>query len=156
MFDPELYVGQVKKRIHSCRGATINYFLGPLVSPSSAETSWDRWETIHWRARIEWVANKEILDVVDSWSRKRRSQIMHDFRYQFMEASGACIFRVDTHGDEIPYEETCHIHLGSDDDEAFEEGDPRIKGLKLSEIDFLKAFGWVHKYLKHDKKMPWE
>ena len=77
---------------------------------------------------------------------------MHNFSYQFMHADGSCIFRLDTHGEEIPYDGTCHIHIGLD---QFEDDDSDLHGLSLAERNFLDAFSWAHKYLK-GKKMPWE
>jgi hypothetical protein len=148
MFDAEKYIAQVQNRLRSCRNAQIQYSLGPKVAP---EGPWDKWEAIVWRLRIQWGGNGEILQVVDAWVRKR-GPVMHDFSYHFMEADGTCIFRVDTHGQQIPYESPCHIHIGS---QTFESGAPELHGLSLANVNFLNMFGWVHKYLK-GKKMPWE
>jgi hypothetical protein len=150
MFDAEEYFAQVEKRLRSCRGAKIDPY-GPKVTPVE---SWEKWEAIVWRAHICWEGQGEVLEVVDAWSRRRKKRVMHDFSYHFMCSDGSCIFRLDTHGHEIPYDGPCHIHIGPGE-EAFEDGDVRLKGLTLAGLNFLDAFGWVHKYLKA-KKLPWE
>jgi hypothetical protein len=148
VFDAEKYFAQVDNRLRSCRGAKVDS-QGPKVTPVGG---WERWEVILWRAQMEWEKSGETLNVVDAWTRKRRKQVMHNFSYQFMQADGSCIFRLDTHGEEIPYDGTCHIHIGLD---QFEDDDSDLHGLSLAERNFLDAFSWAHKYLK-GKKMPWE
>lgn len=146
MFDVEEYFSQVDNRLRSCRDAKI-YSDGPKVTPVGG---WETWELIVWRASIEWAKHGMKLAVFDAWTRRRKKRIMRNFSYHFMRDEGACIFRLDTHGNEVPYSDPCHIHIG---ERTFEDGDADLRGLSLSELSFLDAFGWIHKHLK-GKKCP--
>jgi hypothetical protein len=69
-----------------------------------------------------------------------------------MEQNGKCIFRFDTHGDELALGQPCHMHIG---DKKFEDDDAALHGFRLSAVDFLLAHGFVHLHLKN-KKLPWQ
>ncbi len=74
-----------------------------------------------------------------------------------MQADGTLIFRLDSHGNEIPYDGTCHIHIGQQEDSemVLKDDDARLRGHRLSKITFLDAFNLVHRHLK-GKEMPWD
>jgi hypothetical protein len=148
MFNAEEYFALVEDRLRSTKDAEIDSS-GPTVTPS-----WDKWEVIVWRATIEWIKRDEVLQIVDAWSRRRRALVMHDFSYHFMRANGECIFRIDSHGEEIPYEGACHVHVGPNED-PIKDGDSRLHGHPLCAITFEEAFKLVHKHLK-GRKMPWD
>ena|SRR5271157_2530664 len=149
MFNAEEYFALVEDRLRSTKDAEVTSF-GPIVTPN-----WDRWEVILWRGKIEWLKRDEVLQIVDGWSRKRRAQVMHDFSYHFMRTDGECIFRIDSHGEEIPYEGPCHVHIGPHEDQIIEDGDPRLREYSLRAVDFEEVFKLVHKHLK-GRKLPWD
>jgi hypothetical protein len=72
----------------------------------------ERWEVITLNALIRWPSG-EVLDVLDAFARGRRNTLMRTFSYHFMHGTGDLIFRLDTHGDSIPYDGKCHIHVMS-------------------------------------------
>jgi hypothetical protein len=149
MFDAEEYFAQVEKQLGSCR-ATVGVD-GPHYFPDQ-----EKWEAIHFNVIIEFPSG-EILEVGDYWQRRRRNVLLHTFHYQFMQADQTRIFRLDSHGGEIPYDGKCHVHVGPEGakEMTFEDDDSRLRGYRLSEITFLNAFALVHHYLK-GKKMPWD
>ena len=69
--------------------------------------------------------------MLDCWQRRRRNVLMHTFHYQFMGADGAVIFRLDTHGGEIPYDGTCHVHVGPEGpkEKILEDDDSRLHAI---------------------------
>lgn len=149
MFDAEEYFEQVAKELESCRAAMgVD---GPHYFPSL-----HRWEAIQFKLILKFPTG-ELLDVGDYWQRRRRNILTHTFHYQFMQADGTHIFRIDTHGNEIPYDGACHIHLGPDGpkQKTLEDDDSRLHGYRLTEISFLNVFSLVHMYLK-GKPMPWD
>jgi len=95
--------------------------------------------------------------VGDYWQRRRRNVLLRTFHYQFMEADQTRIFRLDSHGGEVPYDGKCHVHIGPEGpkEKILEDDDSRLHGYRLSEITFLDAFKLAHQYLK-GKKMPWD
>jgi hypothetical protein len=149
MFDAEEYFAQVAKQLGSCR-ATVSVD-GPHYFPDQ-----EKWEVIQFNVKIEFPSG-EILEVGDYWQRRRRNLLLHTFQYQFMQADQTCIFRLDSHGGEIPYDGKCHVHVGAKgtEEKTFEDDDSRLRGYRLSEITFLSAFALAHRYLK-GKKMPWD
>ena len=149
MFDAEEYFAQVARQLGSCR-AKIGVD-GPHYFPER-----EKWEAIHFNVIIEFPSG-EILEVGDYWQRRRRNVLLHTFHYQFMQADQTRIFRLDTHGGEIPYDGKCHVHVGPEGpkEKTFEDDDSRLHGYRLSKITFLNAFALAHQYLK-GKKMPWD
>jgi hypothetical protein len=157
MFNAEEYFERVEKHLASCRATTVGVEMG-IDGPHFFPTR-ERWEVITLNALIKWPSG-EILDVLDTWQRRRRNTLMRTFSYHFMHSTGGLIFRLDTHGEEIPYDGKCHIHVRSGARELLlEDDDSRLHGFRLSEIDFLNAFALVHTHLKKqlgDKVMPWD
>jgi hypothetical protein len=149
VFNAEEYFAQIEKELGSCR-ATVGAD-GPRYFPSRAQ-----WDVIQFKVIVEFPGG-EVLDVGDYWQRRGREGLTHTFHYQFMQADGTRIFRLDSHGDEIPYDGTCHIHIGPEDgrDTILEDDDARLHGYRLSGITFLNAFALAHLYIK-GKDMPWD
>jgi hypothetical protein len=155
MFDAKEYFVQVERLLGSCRASTVGIEIvidGPHYLPSL-----EHWEVITFKARIAWPSG-EVLEVLDLWERRdRKWHLMHDFHYQFMQANTDLIFRLDTHGEKIPYDGKCHVHLGPEGpkERILEDDDSRLHGYRLTKIDFLNVFALVHKYLNH-KQMLWD
>jgi hypothetical protein len=104
MFDAEDYFAQVAKHLGSCR-AKVDVD-GPHYFPDRGN-----WEVIQFNVTIEFPTG-EILEVGDYWQRRRRNVLLRTFHYQFMEADQTRIFRLDSHGGEVPYDGKCHVHIG--------------------------------------------
>jgi hypothetical protein len=155
MLDAKEHFVLVERHLGSCRAVTPGIEIGidgPHYSPNV-----EHWEVIMFKALIRWPSG-EVLDALDLWERKeKKGRLMHTFHYQFMQANTDLIFRLDTHGEKIPYDGKCHIHLGPEGpkERILEDDDSRLHGYPLSKVDFLNAFALVHRYLKH-KKMPWD
>jgi hypothetical protein len=149
MFDTEAYFGQVERQLHSCR-AEIGLD-GPHYLPTR-----NRWEAIFFKVIVQFPSG-EVLDVGDYWQRRGREGLTHTFHYQFMEGDGTLIFRLDTHGEEIPYDGKCHVHVGPDDrnETILEDDDARLHGYRLTQTSFINAFALAHLHLK-GKSMPWD
>jgi hypothetical protein len=149
MFDAELYFDQVARELNSCR-ATIGVD-GPHYYPTRS-----KWEAIQFSVIVEFPSG-EVLDVGDYWQRRGRQGLTHTFHYQFMQSDGTRVFRLDTHGEEIPYDGKCHVHLGPEgpQEKTLEDDDARLHGYRLTEISFINAFALAHLHLK-GKKMPWD
>ena len=157
MFDIEEYFARVEKHLGSCRTTTVGVEMGvdgPHFFPSR-----ERWEVITLNALVKWPSG-EVLDVLDTWQRRRRNRLMRTFSYHFMHSTGDLIFRLDTHGEAIPSDGKCHIHVPLGGKEVMlEDDDSRLRGFRLSEIDFLSAFSLVHMHLKKgigENSMPWD
>jgi len=149
VFDAEEYFEQVAKELNSCRGKVGGD--GPHFYPNRA-----KWDAILFNVIVEFPSG-EILDVGDYWQRRGREGLTRTFHYQFMQADGTRVFRLDTHGGEIPYEGACHVHLGPEtsNETVLEDDDARLHGYSLTGISFLNAFALAHRYLK-GKKLPWD
>ena len=125
---------------------------GPYVLPGN--DNWDEWQLIEFRLDCTFVSG-ERLSVIDNYSRKNiNAKIYRLFNFQFMHPSGDLIFRLCTHGEEIPSEDPPHLHPGRDDI-RWHDGDGALKGFELREIGFPEAFKLVHDYLEK-KGLPWE
>lgn len=148
VFDVQEYFAQVQDRLRTCQGDA------KIISSLKIEppNDWERWQLIVWKAKINWEQRGEVLEVLDCWSRRRRKMLMHTFSYHFMKSDGECIFRLDTHGEEIPYHGACHVHIGP---ERLDHDDSRLHGHSLSEMNFVKLLGLVYKHIK-GKKLPWD
>lgn len=149
MFDAERYFETVGQVLATCQDYTEL-----TGDPIKVDPGWSDWQLIVWRTGITF-ASGHFLDVVEIHTKKsfveihgNKKKIVHyrKAKYHFMEQDGSCIFRVDTHQTQIPFNEPCHLHDGEQEIRV-EHGDPRLKGQSLIGIDFLTIFGWIHQHL---------
>ncbi len=147
--DAEAYFEQVERELHSCR-ATVGAN-GPHYYPNR-----NKWEVIKFDVIVQFPSG-EVLDVGDYWQRRGREGLTHTFHYRFVRADGTRIFQLDSHGEDIPYEGKCHVHVGSEEgrETILEDDDARLHGFRLSKISFVDAFALAHLYIK-GKKLPWD
>ena len=150
MFDAVDHFAQVDRRLSSgCRTAVAIEVEGPRFSPTK-----EKWRVITLNLKIEWSTG-EVLEVGDYWQHgEKRNDIHHTFSYQFMQGDGSCIFRLDTEGQEIPYDGVCHLHIGPDET-RFDDDHSQLHGFGLSGITFIEVFALVHRHLK-GRPMPWD
>jgi hypothetical protein len=120
------------------------------VAPENG--GWEAWNIITWDAALKWPTGEEFA--VQDFYRKRKNEVFRAYSYHFMDGQKKCIFRFDTHGELIPLGKACHMHLGGGE-EVLEEGDNKLRGFRLVEMDFLRAHTLIYKHL-NGKKMPWD
>jgi hypothetical protein len=132
-----------------CRTAIALEVEGPHFTPNR-----EKWKVIVLNATIEWPTGEKLV-IGDYWVRgEKRQDVRHTFHYQFMRSDCACIFRLDTEGEEIPYDGKCHLHIGPNE-ERFDDDDSQLHGLRLSEVNLLTVFALVHLHLNGDP-LPWD
>lgn len=150
MFNAADYFEKVEKRLSSgCRTAVARQVEGPHFFPSTEE-----WRLIRLNLRIDW-ATGEVLDVGDYWRRgEGRNEVGHAFHYQFMQADGSCIFRLDTENEEIPYDGVCHLHIGPRET-RFDDDHSQLHGFGLRGITLIEVLKLVHLHL-NGRTMPWD
>ena len=150
MFDAADHFEHVEKRLGSgCRTAVTIEVDGPHFSPPK-----ENWHFITLNLRIEWPTG-EVLEVGDYWRRgEKRNDIGHTFNYQFIQGDNSCIFRLDTEGEEIPYDGVCHLHIGPDET-RFDDDHSQLHGYPLRGITLIEVLKLVHLHL-NDKPMPWD
>ena len=148
MFDAEAYFDAVSKALSTCES------YAEIKNPQlTVRRCWQDWEVIVWRAEIHFSSG-EIADCLEAHERKMRvRKHFRKLKYHFMSEQKECIFRLDTHRSSIPFDEPCHLHVGASEMEI-QDGDPRLCGTSLVEINFLDAFKWIHAYLE-GKPFPW-
>lgn len=71
-----------------------------------------------------------------------------------MQSDNSCIFRFDTEGEEIPYDDVCHLHIGSDAT-RFDDDHSQLHGYPLRGITLIEVLKLVYLHL-NDKPMPWD
>jgi hypothetical protein len=97
----------------------------------------------------------ERLEVFEGYSRKNlKKSIQKNLSYQFMQADGSLIFRIDTHGIEISPEGACHLHIDGEQDLVL-EGNARLNGFSLRDVNFLTVFPIVYDRVE-GRALPWE
>lgn len=116
------------------------------------EGSWDIWQVITWRAKIS-CANGITLEAFE-FHEKINGNHCRKIKYHLMDVNQKCIFRVDTHGETIPLESACHVHVGCDE-VRIDDGDERLGTVSLRGLGFPEIFGWVHASLD-GKRLPWD
>ncbi len=149
--DPKKYFRTFRNTVDSCwfiEGES-KVLEGPKASPS-----WEQWQIITVEIHCRFHSG-ERLEVFEGYTRKNIAKtILHNHSYQFMEASGVPIFRIDTHGLELKVNEPSHLHLGAEETIIL-DGDARLNGFSLARIDFLRVFAIIFDHLE-GREFPWE
>jgi len=149
LFDAEHYFETALQTLASCESYVEIDSRGVEIQGSS----WHAWDVIVWRATVTF-ATGHVLEILESHEKKMKIKHYRKVKYQFMDPDHKCIFRVDTHKTSIPFDESCHLHIG-EDEAVIEEGDPRLQGVSLIGIDFLTISSWVHQHLD-GKLLIWQ
>ena len=105
-----------------------------------------------WAAEITFDTG-DVLEVLET-HKISGSSVQFGFNYHFMDVERKCRFRLDTHGQEYPPGEPCHVHVG-ENEQIVENGSGRLCGYGLERIDFLVAFHLANQFLK-GRKLPWD
>lgn len=150
MFEPNPYFLNVERVLNNSRARYTIDDDGPIIQ----QTPEGEWSVIVWKARIQFHSGHN-LEVLECYARKLRGQVLKCLNYQFMDGEGQLIFRVDTHGIEVPLDACCHIHIGGAAEVITDNSDPRLGSLRLEDINFLGVFSLVFRHLKN-KQLPWE
>jgi hypothetical protein len=111
------------------------------------------WTVITWKASVTFDSGHE-LEIYERYNKDADGKMLFGFNYHFMDGAKNCIFRFDTHGYEFPFGEPCHVHLGADE-VTMENGDGRLCGFGLENIDFLAVFRLAYRQIK-GRRLPWE
>lgn len=150
MFDPAQYGDLVREILWSRRDdISFPQNTGFIISPEQGP-----WETILWRADLLFDATGHILEVLETYGLDGEGKPLRQRRYRLVCSEGKEIFRLDTHGRECPFSEPCHVHTAHG--EILENGDGKLSGYDLADIDFPKAFSLSYGYIFKYKKLPWE
>src|SRR5207237_1289875 len=99
---------------------------------------------ITWRSTVTFVSG-ETLELLELHS-KENGMHYRKIKYHFMDGARNCIFRVDTHGNAVPFDDPCHVDAGPRE-ERIEDGDPRLGSQSMKGIGFFEIFGWIHRHL---------
>ena len=147
--DPRRYFQTFTNTVNSCRLMANRNLEGPQVIHS-----WEHWQLITIELNCTFFSG-ERLEVFEGYSRKNlRRAPLRNLDYQFMRPNGATIFRIDTHGADIRPDQACHLHL-DDEPNTIDDGDARLNGFSLIDVDFLTVFATVFDHLE-GRRFPWE
>lgn len=130
-------------------GNSYNIGVTPTSGPKIIG-SYASWTLITWSDEIEFLAGHRLV-FSDNYSKLAGDKVIREFSFHFMDAAGKCIFRFDTHGVQLFEGMPCHLHIG---EELVDEGDPRLRGYSLENVNFLTVHGLIHKYLE-GHGLPW-
>lgn len=147
--DPQKYLQTFANTVASCGLISDLTFEAPHIS-----RSWEQWQIITVGLKCKFHSG-ERLEVFEGYSRKNlKKSIQKNLSYQFMQADGSLIFRIDTHGIEISPEGACHLHIDGEQDLVL-EGNARLNGFSLRDVNFLTVFPIVYDRVE-GRALPWE
>jgi hypothetical protein len=147
LFDAKRYFEPAVQALETHRGYAEAD--GPGVKITGGD--WNDWELIDWRATVKFSSG-ETLEILEIHSRVSGVHL-RKIKYHFMDANRNCIFRVDTHGNPILFDDPCHLDLGPAE-ERIDDGDPRLGGQSMKGIGFWEILDWIHRYLDRTP-LPW-
>lgn len=133
-------------------GNAYNISVHPTSGPKIID-DFDSWPVITWSDSIEFLDGHR-LEFSDNYSRGLTRQVKREFSFHFMDPNRNCIFRFTTHGQELPDGAPCQLRIGPLEELAT-EGDPRLRGYSLTNVNFLVVFRLIHRYLE-GHGLPWQ
>jgi hypothetical protein len=95
------------------------------------------------------------LTAFESHSRSTDRKHFRKINYQFMKEDRELIFRVDTHGQQVLFASSPHLHPGPTGEPIIEDGSSRlVESNALRDFDFLRMWDWVQDFIQRGG-LPW-
>lgn len=149
MFDPAAYFSSVELAISGCKSWAQTTGPDAVVFPDGQ----GGWEWCTWRFEVIFSDGHKLTAFESHAMRKRKH--LRKIKYRLTKPDGTMIVQVDPHANQVPFEETPHIHIGPNQKNRVHEGDPQLGDYSLKNYDFLKMWELVERYID-GRGLPWQ